>query len=131
MKSSLDFAGLLLKKARNDASLIRKSANDPDIADEILGFHFQQTVEKSLKALLIIKGIKFRKTHDIRELLDLIVDNGIDIPKWFDGLDTWTAFAVEYRYEDLPDGPVSPLSRKDLDSKAFAIIEFVERHMAR
>lgn len=130
MKDRLDFAGLLLKKARNDANLLRKSSNDPEIADDILGFHFQQTIEKSLKALLIVKNIQFRKTHDIRELLDLIVDNGIIVPQWFDELDAWTSFAVEYRYEDLPDGPVIPIPRQDLSTTAFAIIEFVERQLA-
>ncbi|MDI6793295.1 MAG: HEPN domain-containing protein, partial [bacterium] len=36
-----------------------------------MGFHAQQTAEKSIKAILIWEGIKFRKTHDLSELIDL------------------------------------------------------------
>ena len=35
-------------------------------------FHAQQCVEKYIKALLVLKGIAFPKTHNIRVLLDLL-----------------------------------------------------------
>jgi HEPN domain-containing protein len=87
-------------------------------------------VEKSLKAILVMKDIEFRKTHDIRELLDIISDNNLEIPSWFQELDAWTPFAVEYRYEELPDGPVYPVPRKDLAANAFSIIKFVEQQIS-
>src|ERR1039458_4805249 len=46
---------------------------------EIVGFHCQQAAEKYLKALLTRYQIEFRKTHDLRVLLDLT--DGID-PRW-------------------------------------------------
>lgn len=39
---------------------------------ENLCFHAQQAAEKALKAILVAKGIPFRKTHNIRILLDLL-----------------------------------------------------------
>ena len=130
MKNTRDYAGLLLKKARQDLVLLNKLSDDLDVDDDIIGFHFQQVVEKSLKALLSLHGVAFRKTHDIRELLDCLTDNKVEVPSWFDGLDEWTPFAVEYRYGELPDGLVRPISRKDLVPTASAIISFVERQVS-
>lgn len=39
----------------------------------------QQCVEKSLKALLIEKSIKLKKTHSISELKNILSDNGVKI----------------------------------------------------
>jgi len=52
MKKNSDFAELLLRKARQDAALLNKLSEDLDVADDIIGFHYQQVIEKSLKALL-------------------------------------------------------------------------------
>ena len=38
-------------------------------------FHAQQCVEKYLKALMVIKGIDFPKTHDIEHLVALLPEN--------------------------------------------------------
>jgi HEPN domain-containing protein len=129
MKNNNDFARLLLSKARQDAVLVNKLADEFEVADDIIGFHFQQVVEKSLKALLSLRGIEFRKTHDIRELLDIIADNRIPTPSWFAELDIWTPFAVEYRYEELPDGECFSIQRNDIASKALAVISYVEQQI--
>jgi len=39
----------------------------------------QQCVEKSLKALLVEKSIRFKKTHSILELKNILSDNGVKI----------------------------------------------------
>lgn len=39
----------------------------------------QQAIEKSLKAILIEKAIKFKKTHDILAIKYLLFDNEIEI----------------------------------------------------
>ena len=127
MKNNIDFSILLLKKARQDALLIEKLSGDPDIADDVIGFHVQQAVEKALKAFLVYRSINFRRTHDIRELLDLLKDNKIEVPPWVDGLDLWTPYAVEYRYDDLPEGDNKPIDRAGLSSLAYAAIQYVEQ----
>ena len=61
-------------------------------------FHAQQCAEKYLKARLQEAGIVFKKTHDLVNLLNLILP--IE-PTWSAlraDLIALTAFAVEYRY---------------------------------
>jgi HEPN domain-containing protein len=52
--TSRDHALVLLRKATDDATAARKFADDPEIADAIVGFHAQQAVEKALKAVLSV-----------------------------------------------------------------------------
>lgn len=47
-RDSHDHALLLLAKARSDIAVIERLADDDDIADDIIGFHSQQAVEKLL-----------------------------------------------------------------------------------
>jgi HEPN domain-containing protein len=61
-------------------------------------FHAQQCVEKYLKAWLQEANIAFRRTHDLEELLALILPS---VPAWF----LWqadflilTSHAVDFRY---------------------------------
>lgn len=60
-----------LRLARSDMAVARLSSG-PDILLETLCFHTQQTVEKSLKAVLIYYGIEFPKTHNLKILVDLL-----------------------------------------------------------
>ncbi len=45
-------AAILARKAQGDAAAMRKLADDSEIADEIIGFHAEQAVEKWLKAVI-------------------------------------------------------------------------------
>ncbi len=91
-------ADILLALARQDVLAFRKLAGDMEIGDALLGFHAQQAVEKSLKAVLAHAGIVFRRTHDIAELLDLLADSGLRVPPHSDLLDELNPYAVEMRY---------------------------------
>lgn len=51
------------------AHLLKMGATCPA---EIVCFHAQQCVEKYLKALLVLAGIDFPKTHDIERLVRLL-----------------------------------------------------------
>ena len=53
---------LLLRKAAQDEFAIQKLLPDPASADEIIGFHAQQAVEKTLKAVLCWASIRYRRT---------------------------------------------------------------------
>lgn len=44
------------------------------MADEIVGFHAQQAVEKALKAVLTAVAVRVGRTHDIAYLLTLLPD---------------------------------------------------------
>ena len=103
---------LAIEKALHDFTALEVLAKDKTIADEIVGFHAQQTIEKALKAVLVYRKIVYRKTHDIAELLDLLKDNGMVIPEKIEQAVALTPFAVEYRYDFLPsDGEYEPFDR--------------------
>ena len=44
-------------------------------------------------------GIRFRKTHDVRELLDLLEDADCRVPGDLSDLDTLTPYGTVFRYE--------------------------------
>jgi HEPN domain-containing protein len=50
------------------------------VTDSIVGFHAQQAVEKSLKAVLAVKGVDFPFTHDIEGLVELCEAEGAALP---------------------------------------------------
>ncbi len=89
-----------LSRARS-ALAIASRKPDPPIVVEDLCFQAQQAAEKALKAVCREKGIEFRSTHDIDELLELMGDNGIVITKELDDANVLTRYAVQTRYPGL------------------------------
>jgi len=55
-------ATLYSRKANNDATAAREFADNPEISDEIIGFHAQQAVEKWLKAVMANLGLPQQRT---------------------------------------------------------------------
>jgi HEPN domain-containing protein len=53
-----------------------------------------------LKALLLFKGLKFPRTHEISDLLKLLIKEQIDIPEVVLNSSVLTFYAVEARYPD-------------------------------
>ncbi len=97
MKQPLDLARLLLAVADNDILVFQKLADDKDISDASIGFHAQQAVEKCLKAILALHSVKFRKQHDLGELLDLFQENNLPPPPMAEVLDELNPYAVTLR----------------------------------
>ena len=69
-----------------------------DILYEDLCFDAQQAVEKALKALCIMHGVKFSKVHDLSYLMELLEEADIEIPKGLQKAKILTDYAVETRY---------------------------------
>jgi len=113
-----------LRKAASDESLLDAVLADKTVGDDVFGFHCQQAAEKLLKALLSRLGVRFRHTHDLTELMDQLADAGAALPKRFDQLKTLSAYAVEFRYEDVPPGP--PLERLAARQMIRELRRFVE-----
>src|SRR5213594_4393247 len=65
-----------LRYARSDLALARV-ARPAEVFLEMLCFHTQQAVEKSIKAVLLANGIRFPYTHDIAKLITLVNEAGI------------------------------------------------------
>jgi HEPN domain-containing protein len=102
-------AAILARKATEDAVALSEFEANSNIADSILGFHAQQAIEKWLKAVLADKGIDFEYTHDLRRLIELVEELGINFPFITGEIVMYTEFAVPLRYEDLLDA--EPLDR--------------------
>ncbi|GAB4419282.1 MAG: HEPN domain-containing protein [Anaerolineae bacterium] len=108
----LEIAIISLEKAQQDLIAVGKWLTDVDISDEIIGFHIQQAIEKSLKAILICYKIEHPRTHNLRLLVDLCQNNNIEVPSTFSQVDIFNRFAVEWRYNLLPLTNPSPLDRE-------------------
>ncbi len=99
MKQPRDYALLMLRKAAND--LIAADATlQTGMAFDTVGFHAQQAVEKSLKAILSFNDIEYRRTHDLTQLLTLVLDVDHDLARLGEQILPLTRFAVEIRYSD-------------------------------
>lgn len=64
----------------------------------IICFHLQQSAEKYLKAILVLKGSPFPKTHDLTALSKMCEENGVLIGMDEDNLDILSGYAVATRY---------------------------------
>ena len=98
-----EHAELLMKKAAEDEALLDEVKESPRVSDEVFGFHCQQAAEKMLKAVLAVHQVVYRRTHDLDELLTLLVENNVLVPSVAGQLSLFTAFAVEYRYDVWPE----------------------------
>ena len=118
------YAKQLLELARKDLTALHGMLGDETTFDDaIFGFHAQQTVEKSLKALLSNKEVEFKKTHDLSELFAQIKERGNELPEEFSYLIELTDFAVEYRYDLMLDE--EPINRREILEKINKLFELV------
>jgi len=118
MSKQHEQALLFLQKALSDETLLDEVLRSSRVGDDIIGFHCQQAAEKLLKALLSEFGIAFPRTHNLRLLMDLLVDGGYPLPPELDDLDSLTPFGTLFRYEDIPSA-----TRLDRES----VIDMVRR----
>lgn len=110
MPSPPDYFRVLLIKAGQDLAAARRLLGDDEIADEVIGFHCQQTVEKALKAVLEQRLNDYPFTHDLLMLLGLFEPSELVPLSNDDGL-LLNQFAVRFRYDLLTVMP----SNKRLD----------------
>lgn len=91
----------LLRKAAADLTAARALAGDPDQADEVVGFHVQQAVEKSVKAVLAWLQIDYPLTHDIDFLVRLLTRRDAPVPGALLEARWVSMWGVVTRYEDI------------------------------
>ena len=120
-------ASFLLQKAHHDEVLVQEVLNAEHVADEIVGFHCQQALEKLLKALLSLRGVRYRKTHDLRELMDLLNDAGELLPSDLQDIDVLSPYASLFRYEAMP--PSASLDRRQALDMVQRLRKWVEAKM--
>lgn len=122
-------ASVMLAMAGKDIDLLRHIVSADQIADEIFGFHAQQAVEKSLKAWIYVAGGTVDRIHDLRRLLIVLQDLGLDIERYRE-LIPLNSYAVQFRYEAIEDEDV-PIDRADTLRKVAAIYAHVQSLLAK
>lgn len=122
---NLELARQLMRKAAEDEALLDEVLSSPRVTDEVIGFHCQQAAEKLLKSVLAARGIVYRRTHDIAELLALMPQHHITVPPAICEVDSFTPFAVEYRYQEWPESD-EPLDRESARKLVQALRTWVE-----
>jgi HEPN domain-containing protein len=121
-------AQLLLDAARQDEAACAVLSMASGMGDALVGFHAQQAVEKSLKAVLSANTVEFRRTHDLVTLLDLLADNNLPAPPGADWIDELNPYAVEARYGTIePEG----LDRQRAVQVVGKIVEWAAGAIAR
>ena len=105
---------LMLDKAAQDEYVLDKLLADDDAPVEIFGFHAQQAAEKCLKAILLSVECAYPRTHRLAELIDLARGSDVDFPERFEEVRFLTPFAVEFRYDIMPEEPEDPLDKAQI-----------------
>lgn len=98
-----DLAARFARKARSDEIALDKLADDPDVPDDLIGFHAQQALEKLLKAALAYAGVAPPRIHDLGELIAQLGDAGLTPPASAGEARALVPWAVEFRYDDILD----------------------------
>jgi HEPN domain-containing protein len=99
MKTNLDLARLLVRKAESDLADVHRTLASAGPYDTGL-FHCQQAVEKYLKALLAVHNINYPKIHDVSELAELCTEFCPDLRSLPFAVSEFNPFAVAIRYDD-------------------------------
>jgi len=97
----LEVADLFLRKAASDLSAAHVLARDRDQQDDVVGFHAHQAVEKSMKAVLAVRGLEIPRTHDIVLLLRLIETGRESPPQQLEEAKSLAPWAVAMRYDEI------------------------------
>lgn len=94
----------LLVLADRDITSFRALTSHPEVDISATGFFAQQVVEKCLKAVAEYHGIVFRRTHDVDERVDLLLQHRVAMPFPSDQFSVLNPFAVILCYEETPLG---------------------------
>lgn len=111
-----EYAELLLERASSDLAACRVLMANEDMLDDVVGFHAQQAVEKALKVALVLADIDFPRSHDLRELTDVAIDNLLKVPEAIKEARWLTPWAAQLRYEML-EAPRSRRCPHDRDQR--------------
>ena len=113
----------LLAAAKKDFRALQGMADSHVFADEVFGFHAQQTAEKALKAWLSSLDVQYPRTHDLTQLLMLLEAHAQHVGP-FQDLVELNPYAVQYRYEAF-DEMGSPIDRSAVLDQVRALMNLV------
>ena len=87
-----------VQKAEGDYTVAQQVQQGQNPVHDAICFHAQQCIEKYLKAWLQEENIPFPRTHDLKELLELIVATMPSWQMWQDEFSDFSEHAVDSRY---------------------------------
>lgn len=111
-----EVARVLLDKATADRAAAEVLIAAGGQADHVVGFHLQQAIEKSLKAVLVFREEEIPRSHDLAFLVERVSATGARAPDALDSIEWLTPWGVLFRY----DTGESKLDRHDGASAAEA-----------
>lgn len=117
--------GLLLLAAMDLETA--EASSDPLVFREgAWGFWMQQSIEKALKAWLILHGQTPPLTHDLNRLLLLLELHGVN-SSHFHRLSQFTIYAAQFRYD--PSSEPLGLDRPLFQNKVHDLLSVVESEL--
>jgi HEPN domain-containing protein len=98
-----------LRKAQNDMAVAERLISEEEaMFANAVAFHSQQAAEKFLKAFLAWNQVDFPKSHDLKELLDLVATANGAIADELHDVIILTQYGVVLRYPgDRPDATLA------------------------
>ena len=97
----IEVASLFLSKAASDLAAAQSLARDAGQADDVVGFHAQQAVEKALKAVVAARGLEIPRSHDVVLLIGLVGSGGEELPDEIRQAGWLNPWAVTMRYDEV------------------------------
>ncbi|HOV73132.1 MAG TPA: HEPN domain-containing protein [Candidatus Hydrogenedentes bacterium] len=94
-----DSAKSMLALACDDLGTLEQMLPNPNFSERAFGFHAQPATEKALKALLVFHDVDYPRTHDLRALVALLTNSGVEVPEQANDVLTLTAFGITFRYD--------------------------------
>ncbi|MBF0633654.1 MAG: HEPN domain-containing protein [Nitrospinae bacterium] len=98
MTPSGNEAESLLELAERDYKAFMILVDDPEAHVSSALFHAQQYAEKTMKAVLVERGVVFRRTHNLVELEDLLEAADVNPFSDKDSLQKLNPYAIDVRY---------------------------------
>jgi HEPN domain-containing protein len=98
-----------LDRALSNLERARLDRLSPNILYEDICYDCQQSVEKAIKALMVLKKIKFEYTHNIGLLVKTLEDNDLKVPDDIKQSASLSIYAVRTRYP----GDEEPVTKKE------------------
>ncbi len=87
-----------VRKAETDWEVAHKLADETSPPRDVVCFHCQQAAEKYLKALLQESGLVVPRTHELADIVDLLLPGDATLARLRRKADSLTQYAVDYRY---------------------------------
>ncbi|MYF99432.1 HEPN domain-containing protein [Candidatus Poribacteria bacterium] len=87
-----------VKKAEGDYTTVMLLQPSPISSKDVICFYAQQCIEKYLKAWWQESNIPIPRTHNLEDLLNLIISSRPSWGSWKSDFSTLTKHAVDFRY---------------------------------